>query len=77
MLAQLLKHSDTSGGLTAFARLHLLMKDNIWSLTYMEHLLCESAGESSAGKPQLSVLYKYKEGFTNAVKRPVMMTDLL
>ena len=32
------------------------------------------AGEA---RSQLPVLYKYKEGFTNAVKRPVIMKDLL
>ena len=32
------------------------------------------AGEA---RTQLPVLYKYKEGFTNAVKRPVVMKDLL
>jgi hypothetical protein len=34
-------------------------------------------GGSLAIKPQLTILYKYKEGYTNAVKRTVMMTDLL
>lgn len=29
------------------------------------------------GKSHFPVLYKYKEGYTNAVRRPVFMKDLL
>ena len=30
-----------------------------------------------SGRPNYSVLYKFKEGYTNAVRRPVYMKDLL
>eukprot|EP00983_Pelagomonas_calceolata_P092738 1157702-Pelagomonas_calceolata.AAC.7 len=32
---------------------------------------------SRAGKPQFSKLYRFNEGYTNAVKRPLLMKDLL
>ena len=38
-----------------------------------EHLHCTSAG----GIARPPVLYQYNEGYTNAVKRPVLMKDLL
>jgi chromosome transmission fidelity protein 18 len=34
-------------------------------------------GGSKAGKPQFSKLYRFNEGYTNAVKRPLLMKDLL
>ncbi|KAF5839563.1 hypothetical protein DUNSADRAFT_537, partial [Dunaliella salina] len=32
---------------------------------------------SRAGKPQFSKLYRFNEGYTNAVKRPLLIKDLL
>lgn len=33
-------------------------------------------GEGGGGQPKFPVLYKFHEGYTNAVKRPVLMRDL-
>lgn len=34
-------------------------------------------GAGATGRRRFSVLYKFHEGYTNAVKRPVLMRDLL